>query len=100
MAGRDTTDMARNSRYRLAAVGVGAILAGAILALTATGAGAVEWANPSFLGLLKAAPPAGFPVSPAALDLSHGPATIQVSVTVTNLTRKQHSTPEIGRAHV
>jgi hypothetical protein len=93
MAGRQTTDKASTARRWRAALGVGAVLAGGALALSASSAGAVEWGNPSFLGVLRGSPPAGFPVSPAALDLSSGPVTIHVSVTVANLTRAARSMP-------
>jgi hypothetical protein len=74
-------------------VGVAALIAGGALALSASAAGAVEYANPAFLSVLQASPPTGFPVSPAALDLSNGPVRIHASVAVTNLTHRRQSTP-------
>jgi hypothetical protein len=44
--------------------------------------------NPHFDGILSAAVPTGFLISPQAYDVSHGPATISFSTQVKNLTDK------------
>lgn len=66
--------------------GVLAVSTAAAVGLVAGPAGAVEFGNSSFLGVLSAQPPTGYPVSPGAFDLSRGPVTTTVSVAVTNLT--------------
>jgi hypothetical protein len=80
-------------------------LAGAItLAMLAFGAGpasANEYGNPDFLGIVKASPPQGFPVSPAFIDLTSGPAALTFSVQATNLTSSDQSTPiEFSLHHI
>jgi hypothetical protein len=70
-----------------------------MLALGAGTASANEWGNPNFLGILKASPPQGFPVSPAWIDLTNGPATLNFSVTATNLTASDQSTPIMLSLH-
>jgi hypothetical protein len=71
-----------------AAVGALATLtaASALLLGTASSASAVEWGNPNWQGILAGSAPTGFPVSPAAFDLSSGPANFTVGVSVKNLT--------------
>ena len=63
------------------------------LAIGSGSASAVEYGNPDYLGIVKASPPTGFPVSPAYMDLSSGPASITFSVQASNLTTKDQATP-------
>ncbi len=90
--GKTTTGRIRAGRLQLLA-GAGALLAGVGLALGATAAHGVEYGNPSFQGVLNAQPPRGFPVSPAWVDLSRGPVTLTVTVSVTNLTQTVQTVP-------
>lgn len=73
-------------RARLATVGVTAVVAVGVVGLAASPASA--YANSHFLQKLAASQPSGFPVSPAALDLSRGPITSMVSIPVRNLTAR------------
>lgn len=70
-----------------------------ILSLGAGPASANEYGNPDFLGIVKAAPPQGFPVSPASVDLTNGPAHLTFSVQATNLTASDQSTPIMLSLH-
>ena len=64
-----------------------------LLSLGVGPASANEYGNPDYLGIVKASPPQGFPVSPAFLDLSTGPASVNFSVPATNLTTSDQATP-------
>jgi hypothetical protein len=64
-----------------------------VLALDIGPASANEYGNPDYLGIVKADPPQGFPVSPAFLDLGKGPVSVTFSVQATNLTSSDQSTP-------
>ena len=75
------------------AVAVCGLVTGATLGLGTVAAGAYEHGNPNYLGILSAQAPTGYPVSPASLDLSSGPVTINVSVAVTNLTATDQTVP-------
>jgi len=77
----------------VAGVGAGTLVTFAALTLTTNVAGATEFGNHNYLGILRANPPSGFPVSPTALDLSSGAATITVNVAITNLTSTTQSVP-------
>lgn len=77
----------------VARMGVGAAVTVSILTVTTTVAAATEFGNHNYLGILSAKTPTGFPVSPSALDLSTGPASITVSVSVTNLTTATQVVP-------
>jgi hypothetical protein len=85
--------MKRTLGQRAASVGAGALVTLSALVLTPTAANATEYGNHNYLGILSAQPPTGFPVSPAALDLSSGPATITVGTAVTNLTNTTQVVP-------
>jgi LPXTG-motif cell wall-anchored protein len=94
--------MARRGSTRRARIGMahgavltaaGVLLAAAGLTLGGTPAGAVEYGNPAFLGRLSAQAPTGFPVSPAWIDLGHGPVNVTVGVSVANLTDGAQSVP-------
>lgn len=90
--GKTATGRVRAGRLQLLA-GAGALLAGAGLVFGATAAHGVEYGNPSFQGVLNAQPPTGFPVSPAWVDLTQGPVTLKVAVSVTNLTQTVQTVP-------
>jgi hypothetical protein len=64
-----------------------------ILSLGVGPASANEYGNPNYLGIVKAEPPQGFPVSPAFVDVTNGSASITFSVQATNLTSTDQSTP-------
>jgi hypothetical protein len=68
-------------------VGVGALL----LALGLFASPAAAGGNPTFEGILDAAPPGGFTASPAAYNISHGPAMVDFDVVTTNLTTQTQS---------
>lgn len=70
-----------------------------VLSLGVGTASANEYGNPDYLGIVKASPPGGFPVSPAFLDLSAGPAAVTFSVQAANLTSSDQSTPIMLSLH-
>ncbi len=70
-----------------------------VLCLGIGPASANEYGNPDFLGIVKASPPQGFPVSPAWIDLSSGPAHLTFSVQAANLTTSDQSTPIMLSLH-
>src|SRR5579864_4949804 len=73
--GEDMTEtrLKKTAGRGAALIGLGAVMTVAALVVGTVAVGAVEYGNPDYLGILKAQPPTGFPVSPAALDLSKGP---------------------------
>lgn len=67
--------------------GGAAALAGAgVFALTLVAGPVSAAGNPNFDGIIAAATPTGFPVSPQSLDVSAGPVTVHFDVLVSNLT--------------
>ncbi len=85
MAGNTVNRSLRRGGALLAATaGVGIMLMASPTTASAGG-------NPHFDGVLSAGQPSGFLVSPQAYDVSHGPATINFSTHVKNLTSNTHS---------
>ncbi len=78
---------------------LGGLITLVILALGIGPALANEYGNPDYLGIVKASPPQGFPVSPAWIDLSNGPAHLTFSVQASNLTSTDQSTPIMLSLH-
>ena len=70
-----------------------------MLSLGVGTAAANEYGNPDFLGIVKASPPQGFPVSPAFIDLTSGPAHLTFSAQAANLTSSDQSTPIMLSLH-
>jgi hypothetical protein len=78
--------MSLSTARRLLALVLGAL---AMVTTFAAAASATEFGNGNWNGILSASPPTGFPVSPAAFDLSSGPANFTLGVPVHNLTGTQ-----------
>jgi hypothetical protein len=85
--------MHRTFRRWVAGVGAGVAVTLTALTLSTSVAGATEFGNHNYLGILSAQPPTGFPVSPNSFDLSSGPVSFTVSVAVTNLTATTQVVP-------
>lgn len=78
---------------RTASAFCAALVAGSALGLHSTAAGATEFGTKNYNGIVSAQPPTGYPVSPAALDISSGPKPVTVTVVVTNLTGVDQTVP-------
>ena len=73
--------------------GVAALGGAGLFALSIAASPAMAAGNPNFDGVIAAATPTGFPVSPASLDASAGPATVNFDTLVSNLTSSEQTTP-------
>jgi hypothetical protein len=66
--------------------GVAALGGAGLFALSIAASPAMAGGNPNFDSVIAAATPTGFPVSPASLDASAGPVTVNFDTLVSNLT--------------
>jgi hypothetical protein len=73
--------------------GIAALGSAGLFALTIAASPALAKGNPNFDGVLRAATPTGFPASPASLDASAGPVTVNFDTLVSNLTSSTQTTP-------
>lgn len=69
--------------------GVAALGGAGLFALSIAASPAMAGGNPNFDGVIAAATPTGFPVSPASLDASAGPVTVNFDTLVSNLTSSE-----------
>lgn len=82
----ETTKLRKRAAAIAAAAGLGALAVVALPATSVTAAG-----NPNFDGILAAAAPTGFPVSPQSGQLGKGGLTLNFDVNVRNLTSQSQT---------